>query len=872
MRTLMRLAACAMVGISCARSVRPMGETYEILMARADTLTARCQWTDATALLWRAAAAAPDEIAPWLRIGDCLNRAGEAQEALTHWERILAVRPGEHEARVGRWVALVALAGQRGDDGLRSVVRQEADSLAAVLPRTKENLELAVQGYQTIGEDSLAHAVGSILALRFPGSRIACDVVMASYYDSLYPVWNDTPGKIAFLRRYVRDNPESVMRPEAYATLAGALASSRRVNELAALLRAWLDESPDDLRALATASHWYLENDMGDYRALQYGRRAVDAVLCDTCPAGYPLPRWEMESCAARILAEVSYARALLRRGDIETAWRMATETTERPVDRWGCEATVAPAYYVLAQCELAMGRLPEAGCALVQALEAGDVKNLWASRAESLLTVVMNRMHRLEAPREYARAVRSYEGPVFSDVTVPAGLAGVRGGRVAWGDVNADGFEDLLVGGTRLFLNGGGTFEEATAAWGLSHVAGSGGLLADMNNDGLIDLVVGGSGGISADRLFLSDGTTFRETAFPSDSLPTEGVGVGDFDGDGFLDVYLAKYERPGSMGQGVTDRLLMNRRGDFVDETAARGVTAVPAAAGRGVSCADYDGDGDLDIFVSNYRLQPNRLWTNDGAGFFTEDACVRGVRGVDHDGWFGHTIGSDWGDYDNDGDLDLISANLAHPRYIHFSDKTMVLRNDAERGRFIDVAEEVGIPYEETSSDPCWADFDNDGDLDLYLTSVYENRRSYLLLSEGGHFRDVTYLAGVRTFDSWGCAVSDFDNDGDLDLAVGGAGGVRLFRNDTGGRAIRVACVGNGTTTNTSCIGCRVVVRDGRRAHVREVQGGKGTTSQNSLVQHVGLPEGSRHVDVEVRFTDGEVRVIPGIAAGLTLHVFE
>ncbi|MBN1423387.1 VCBS repeat-containing protein [Candidatus Fermentibacteria bacterium] len=863
------------LGVSCARSVPLISERYEVLMARGDSLAAYCRFDDAAAAFVRAMNAAPHEIDPWLRLGECFHKVGDPGRALDHWDRILAVRPREKDAVRGRWRALLAMAGADNGDSLQRLVRQEVDACALIRPRTESDLELAYHGYRLMGEDSLANAAGSMLAFRFPGSRLAFDISMESFYDSLHGVWNDTAGKAAFLRRYLRDNPESVMRGEAFSTLSATLAVMNRPAELSDVLHAWMRDSPDDPRALTTAAYWYLEKNLGDYRALQYARRAVDAVGQCVPPPGYPEERWELEICSLRVQAEASYAMALLRRGDIETAARMATDVVENLPERIRCEATAAPAYFVLGQCAVSGGRLAEAGEFLARALEAGDVRNVWTARADSLLNIVLRRMGSSDKTVEYSRNVLEYDGPLFEDVTSRSGLGEVGGGRVAWGDFDGDGFDDLLVGGNRLFHNVAGvTFHEVTTLVGLDGVVSSGGLFADVNNDGALDLLVMGTGD-SSDRLFLGDGQRFEEVAgFPADGLPTEGAALGDFDGDGLLDVYLAKYECAESPGSGMPDRVLMNKgKGLFVDESGLRGIATGQPRAGRGVGCADYDADGDLDIFVSNYRLQPNSLWENDGSGRFVDVACLRGVRGEERDGWFGHTIGSDWGDFDGDGHLDLISANLAHPRYIHLSNTTVLLQNRAAaEGKFVPLEGRGGIPYEETSSDPCWADFDNDGDLDLYITSVYEGRRSYLLMQRHGRFHDVTYLAGVRALNGWGCAVSDFDRDGDLDLVVGSSSGIRLFRNDSWGRSVGVIGVGNGITTNADCIGCKVRVSDGARAQVREVQGGKGTASQNSLVQHFGLGRRPTYVEVEVVFTDGDIRVIPGTTPDQTIYVFQ
>ncbi|MCK7470364.1 MAG: VCBS repeat-containing protein [Desulfomicrobium escambiense] len=123
------------------------------------------------------------------------------------------------------------------------------------------------------------------------------------------------------------------------------------------------------------------------------------------------------------------------------------------------------------------------------------------------------------------------------------------------------------------------------------------------------------------------------------------------------------------------------------------------------------------------------------------------------------------------DLDGDMDVFSANLAHPRYIVFSDRSMLLRNDG--GRFTDVRAEMGIRYDETHSFPVWADFDSDGLPDLYITSVYPNRRSFLYMNTGNGFQDNTWLAGARVMDGWHVSAVDFDCDGRPDLSVNAGG---------------------------------------------------------------------------------------------------
>lgn len=868
-----------LVVLSCARA-RPASRPLGDLLREADAHGQRCQFQSAERILWEAIHQYPREIAPWLKLGMIHEHKGDYAEAISFWGRILAVRPEERDAITGRWRSLWRLAKTETNrsDSLRQIVEREVRLWDTRRPRSLLSLELSFQGWQLVGNDSLASRAGEVLAFRYPGSELSFAGSMQSFYDSLYPVWNDNAAKISVLNRFLTRSPnENVFRGEAYMLLAASLSAEKRTGALAALLNKWVRESPDDPRALDAAAFWSLEHGLGDYRALQYARRATDAVHHLPRPRGYPSERWELEMDRLVVSSQVNYARALLRRGDLETASRVAQDAITRHEVNPDSDATLSGAYYVLARCELVRGRHQSALRLLAQALIVGDRRGFWTTRADSLLGFWLHRTGSSITPLEYARNVVDHKGPWFMDVTPSAGLASVSGGRVAWGDCDGDGWEDLLVGGTRVFRNvEGRRFVEATEEMGLSDQVGSGGLWADVDNDGHVDLFVAGRGGAgSPDRLYVSrSGALEAVHSFPGDTLPTEGAAFGDFDGDGLVDLYLARYESPGTGEVGLQDVLLRNTglSTGFVDVTEACGVltTGLP---GRGVACADYDNDGDTDIFVSNYRLQPNLLWENDGTGTFSDVSCRMGVQGIEQEGWWGHSIGSDWGDFDNDGDLDLFTANLAHPRYIHFSNRSQLLVNRLEaKLPFIDVRGRALIAYDETHSNPCWGDVDNDGDLDLFVTSVYPRRKTYLFRNDQRHFTDVTYLAGVRVDNSWGCAFADYDGDNDLDLVVGSSHGIHLFRNLTGGRYFRIRPVGNGSTTNTGCVGCRVRIRTGDVEQMRELTAGQGTMTQSSSVQHFGLGSYWGPVDVSVLFTDGEVRTIPGVAPDQEVLVFQ
>ena len=196
----------------------------------------------------------------------------------------------------------------------------------------------------------------------------------------------------------------------------------------------------------------------------------------------------------------------------------------------------------------------------------------------------------------------------------------------------------------------------------------------------------------------------------------------------------------------------------------------------AGRGVTVADADLDGDSDVFVSNYRLDPNYSLEDQGDGN-RNISLANGTQGVQVAGAYGHTIGTVFGDIDNDGDFDQVQANLAHPFFYWFSDKSAVLINDGS-GSFTDEGTERGLYYRETHSNPTLFDADNDGDQDLFITSVYSSRDSDFYLNDGsGHFSLHNHDSGLVMKNGWGAAAADVDNDGDLDILSR-----TLFRNQS------------------------------------------------------------------------------------------
>ncbi len=454
---------------------------------------------------------------------------------------------------------------------------------------------------------------------------------------------------------------------------------------------------------------------------------------------------------------------------------------------------------------------------------------------------------------------------------------------RVSFGDYDNDGWDDILTDGPKLWRNqGDGTFVDATATSGIAAlgISATGGVFGDYDNDGCVDMFLYAEAYALPDVLLhsLCDGTfedvtaaaqivdsqTYEDCNAPGVNTrsPTAAAAWIDIDSDGLLDLYLANFicwEKGTSYTDGVWHNL---GDGTFEDWTAQNGFLPTEKLAGRGASPIDSDLDGDVDLFVNDYRLHRNIFYENLGGGLVQEVAQAIGVAGELTQGYYGHTIGGAWGDLDNDGDFDLVAANLAHPRFFDFSDKTEVLIQ--EGGTFTDTQGDWAIPesmtglrYQETHSVPVLADFDADGNLDLLITAVYPGRPTDFYWGNGdGTFVLDAYHAGITTEDGWGASVSDVDHDGDLDLFAR-----QPFINEIdGGHWLQVKAVGN-VVSNRMAIGASVFVTAGGITRMRHVQGGTGQGNQDSLYLHFGLADAASVEQIRVLFPGGGEVVYDG-----------
>lgn len=468
-------------------------------------------------------------------------------------------------------------------------------------------------------------------------------------------------------------------------------------------------------------------------------------------------------------------------------------------------------------------------------------------SRAILLLVLVTARLTFAQAEGPPTRTRSGFE-----DVTARVGLS-ISTDAACWADLDGDGWVDLCVSGGVWRNERGKRFSR------VADVPSS--VAADFDNDGRIDLF-----SWAARRLYRNeDGMKF--TVVPIPDLPpslSRGACWGDFDGDGFVDLFVGGYE---DWGKGITwpFQILLNQNGKGL-----RLHRSESTRRARGVTACDFDRDGDLDVYVSNYRLQPNHLWRNDGAATFSDVATELGVVATSEGFGGGHSIGSAWGDFDGDGLIDLFVGNFAHVDERGDQPKSRFLKNrgPAHGFAFEDLGT-CGVHYQESYATPAAGDYDNDGHLDLFFTTVYGvasfKRPNHPVLFRGNGkftFKDVSEESGLAKLPpTYQAAWADFDNDGALDLISGG----KLFRNLGGPSSwIELRLRGDGKGVNRSAIGAQVRVRFGDRMATRQVEAGTGEGNQNDLTLHFGLGTYPGPVDVEIRWPDGKEQTVNEVPA--------
>ncbi len=446
-----------------------------------------------------------------------------------------------------------------------------------------------------------------------------------------------------------------------------------------------------------------------------------------------------------------------------------------------------------------------------------------------------------------FVGSVLSAQQPKF-EIIQPEIFAAKSSMPHAWADYDNDGDLDLYVGfrkdiPNRLYRNDDGVMKDVAAELGVADLEDTRALAwGDYNADGKLDLYVGYTAGSREglakipSRIYRNDGNKFVEVRKSLGlNLPignARQLSWIDYDNDGDVDLLVCFRDKP--------NMLFRNDNGKHVNVATKMGITGSRATMG-GV-WFDYDLDGDLDLYLGNMDGYANRMYRNDKTGFVDIaptnglDAGGRAINENPGTHSMAGTIALTLVDYDNDGDFDIFVTSMGGADGFY--------RNDG-KGKFVNVASELGLAHEEYRGTAAWADYDNDGWQDLYVNGkLYKN--------EKGTFKVVTPDIIKNNVGGYGSIWVDYDKDGAMDLCLSSRNHYimrNMLSKENARRSLEITVVNEKGIYTKAGTEVRLYQKDKRKLiGSRIISAGSDYNCQSAMAVHFGLPK-MENVDVEI-----------------------
>jgi hypothetical protein len=471
---------------------------------------------------------------------------------------------------------------------------------------------------------------------------------------------------------------------------------------------------------------------------------------------------------------------------------------------------------------------------------------------------------------------------------------AGFFGHAVAMGDYDNDGYVDIFVGNafddpSVLYHNVNGTrFEEVPIPQPTPSGTAGGASWGDYDNDGDLDLYLALQKK-SPHGLYRNDGGGVFTNVAKAMGVASNNfeyslhTGWVDFNSDGKLDLFTSNH--------GQRNNLFINQGDKFVDMASQLGISDTHAYS-KGFTWGDFDNDGDQDVYVVRTfegLKGKSYLYRNDnfqlvevGAAYHVEGSDINMGNRVS-----GEHYGCAFGDYDNDGYLDIYASCVQGWNHLYHNEKGLDFKEVALALNCADG--DTSFQTNDFSSSCAWGDYDNDGDLDIFVPGddVHPTKRSAdrLYRNDGvAGFAEVGQQYGMGdTQEGYGCAWGDIDNDGDLDLYVAilgtteskgasGGGFDKFWVNEMGNQNNWIELNLVGTTSNRSAIGARIRCVTDSLSQIREIAGCSGYVSQNMLRAHFGFAKRTHIDSIIIRWPSGIVDKYADIAANQILTLME